>query len=151
MKRALIGLVLMMFATAAAAQLYKWVDKDGKVRYGDTPPPGVNATPLKGPPRAAGAPAADAKKGEKDKLSPEAAFRKRQEEAAKDREKQAQTEAQTAAKKEDCARAQEAVRTLESGQRIARTDSKGERYYMEDAEIAKELAKSRQAMQQACS
>lgn len=150
MEKALIGLVLMMFATAAAAQLYKWVDKDGKVRYGDTPPPGVNATPLKGPARPAGAPAADAKKGEKDKLNPEAAFRKRQEDAAKDREKQAQANEQAAAKKEDCARAQEALRTLESGQRIARTDSKGERYYMEDADIAREAAKARQAAQQAC-
>jgi Domain of unknown function (DUF4124) len=150
MKRALISLVLMMFAAAAAAQLYKWVDKDGKVRYGDTPPPGVKAAPLKGPSGSAAAPSA-ATKGEKDKLSPEAAFRKRQEEAAKDREKQAQSEGEAAAKKENCARAQEAVRTLESGQRIARTDSKGERYYMEEAQIATELAKSRQAMQQACS
>ena len=77
--RVLICALSLAFAAGAAAQAYRWVDKDGKVRYGDTPPPGVNATPLKGSSRAAGAPAADAKKGEKDKLSPEAAFRKRQE------------------------------------------------------------------------
>ena len=34
---------------AALAQQYTWVEKDGKLRYGDTPPPGVKATPLKGP------------------------------------------------------------------------------------------------------
>ena len=149
MKRALISLVLMMFATAAAAQLYKWVDKDGKVRYGDTPPPGVKATPLKGPSGPASAPSA-ATKGEKDKLSPEAAFRKRQEDAAKDREKEAKSQQEAAVKKENCARAQEALRTLESGDRIARVDAKGERYYLEDSEIAKQVAQARQAVQQSC-
>jgi hypothetical protein len=155
MKRALISLMLMMFATAAAAQLYKWVDKDGKVRYGDTPPPGVKATPLKGPSGSASAPSAATKgekdKGEKDKLNPEAAFRKRQEEAAKDREKQAKSQQEAAAKKENCVRAQEMLRSLESGQRLARIDSKGERYYLEDADVARETAKAREAMQQACS
>jgi hypothetical protein len=151
MKKALLSFVLMMFASAAAAQLYKWVDKDGKVRYGDTPPPGVNAAPLKGPSRPASAAAADAKKDEKDKLSPEAGFRKRQEDAAKALEKETKAQQQAAAKKEQCERAQEALRTLESGQRIARTDAKGERYYMEEADIQKEAAKMRQSVQQACS
>jgi hypothetical protein len=147
MKRLFIGMAALALAAAALAQQYKWIDENGRVRYGDTPPPGVKATPIRGP--SGPAPAA-ATKGEKDKLSPEAAFRKRQEDAAKDREKQAQSEEQLALKKENCARAQESVRQLESGQRIARTDSKGERYYLEDADIAKELARSRQAMQQAC-
>jgi hypothetical protein len=155
MKRVLISLALMMFATAAAAQLYKWVDKDGKVRYGDTPPPGVKATPLKGPSGSAATPSAASKgekdKAEKDKLSPEAAFRKRQEDAAKEREKQAKSQEEATVKKENCARAQEALRSLESGQRLARVDAKGERYYLEDADVARETAKARQAMQQACS
>ena len=54
------------------------------------------------------------------------------------------------AKKENCARAQEYVRTIESGQRISRTDAKGERYFLEDAQIAQEAARARQAVQQWC-
>lgn len=150
MKTLFVCLAGLAFAAAAAAQQYKWVDQDGRVRYGDTPPPGVKATPLKPPPRTATAPAAAAKKGEKDKLSPEEAFRKRQEDAAKDGEKQKQAEQQADAKRENCARAQDALRTFESGQRIVRTDSKGERYYLEDAEIAKEAARARQEVQQSC-
>ncbi len=34
------------FAGAVTAQSYKWVDRDGKVRYGDRPPAGVKATPF---------------------------------------------------------------------------------------------------------
>jgi hypothetical protein len=154
MHKAIILTVTWLFAAAAWAQSYKWVDQDGKVRYGDTPPPGVNATRLKPPPRGsapepASEPTAAAKKDAKP-LTPEEAFRKRQEEAAKDRDKQAQAEQQAQAKRQNCTQAQEALRSLETGQRIQRTDSKGERYYLEDAEIAKETARARQAVQQWC-
>ena len=48
MRQALIFLMALMLAGAAHAQLYKWVDTDGKVRYGDSPPPGAKASALKG-------------------------------------------------------------------------------------------------------
>lgn len=148
MDKAIVFVMAFLFAAAASAQQYKWVDKDGKVRYGDVPPPGVNAARLKPPPGPAPAPAA--KKDAGKALSPEAAFRKRQEEAQKDRQKQAQAEQEAQAKRENCERAQQSLRTLESGQRIARTDAKGERYYLEDAQIAQETAKARQNVQQWC-
>ena len=84
-------------------------------------------------------------------LSPEAAYRKRQEDAQKERDKGAQSEQEVSAKRENCTRAQESLRTLESGQRIARTDSKGERYYLEDAQIAQETARARQLVKENCS
>ena len=57
-------LSLAIAGSAAAQQMYKWVDKDGKVRYGDTPPPGAKTSTVAAPspPPASGAPAAmDAK------------------------------------------------------------------------------------------
>jgi glutaredoxin len=36
---AALGAVALLWAAAASAQLYRWVDKDGKVHYTDTPPP----------------------------------------------------------------------------------------------------------------
>ena len=148
MNRAIIFGLGVMFASLAAAQQYKWVDQNGKVQYGDVPPPGVKAQRLKPPPGGA-APAPAAKKGET-ALSPEAAYRKRQEDAQKEREKDAQAGQETAAKRENCTRAQESLRTLESGQRIARTDAKGERYYLEDAQIAQETARARQLVKESC-
>ena len=47
---AVLAAVLAMACGLAQAQAYRWVDKDGKVRYGDFPPPGVKATPMKVPP-----------------------------------------------------------------------------------------------------
>lgn len=151
MNRAIIFGLAVLFATAASAQQYKWVDQNGKVQYGDVPPPGVKAQRLKPPAGGSSpAPAAAAKKGEKP-LSPEAAFRKRQEDAEKDRQKEAQAEQEAAAKRENCVRAQEQLRTLESGQRIQRTDAKGERYYLEEGQIAQEITRARQIAQQSCS
>ena len=153
MNRAIIFGLGVLFAAAAAAQQYKWVDQNGKVQYGDVPPPGVKAQRLRPPPGgAAPAPAAAAKKDEKGAkaLSPEAAYRKRQEDAQKENEKAAQAEQEAAAKRENCVRAQESLRTLESGQRIARTDAKGERYYLEDAQIAQEITRARQIVRESC-
>ena len=36
--------VAILLATATvAAQVYKWVDKDGKIQYSDTPPPATES------------------------------------------------------------------------------------------------------------
>src|SRR6185436_7157805 len=58
MRKLLLLAVLLAFSAGAAAQTYKWVDKDGKVRYGDTPPPDAKVQRLKPPPGPAEAPAA---------------------------------------------------------------------------------------------
>jgi hypothetical protein len=151
MNKALLIILGIAFAAAASAQQYKWVDKDGKVRYGDVPPPGVKATPLRAPPPRAAAAAPAAKKDAAGKaLTPEQAFRKRQEDAEKDREKQAKADQAAQEKRENCTRSQDALRTLESGQRISRTDSKGERYFLDDSQVAQEMAKARQNAQQWC-
>jgi len=150
MKRALFVLVLAAAAGGALAQQYRWVDENGGVRYGDVPPPGVNATRLRPPPPGAATPAPDARKDAAKDLTPEQAFRKRQEDAQKERETQAKAEQDAQAKRENCSRAQDALRTLESGQRISRTDSKGERYFLEDAQVAQETAKARESVGQWC-
>src|SRR5215208_1953659 len=117
MKRLLVILAALAFSATASAQAYKWVDKDGKVRYGDTPPPGVKATPLKGPARAPTPPAsANAKKdaGAKDKekpLTPEAAFRKRQQEKQEAEQKAEKERADAGTKRQNCDNAQTHLRT----------------------------------------
>ena len=154
MKR-LFDVLLCTFAASAFAQQYKWRDADGKVRYGDVPPAGAKAERLKAPSGGyapAPAPAAAAKKDASGKpLTPEQAFRKRQEEAAKDREAQAKADQAAQQKRENCERAQAALRTLESGQRISRTNAQGERYFLDDAAISQETERARQAVQQSCS
>jgi len=162
MKRTLVLAALLAAAAGASAQQYKWVDRNGRIQYGDMPPPGVQAMPLRTPSgRAAPPPAteedeakdeakSEAKKGPLTPAEQEAEFRKRRDEAEKQRLKQAQAAEESSARKENCAVARNQLRTMESGQRIARTDARGERYFLEDAQVAQEAAKARQAVQQWC-
>jgi len=157
MLRVLIVGLMLTFAAGASAQLYRWVDSDGKVRYSDTPPTGVKATTLKplpdssAPPPAVGdAAAKDANKGPLTPAEREADFRKRQVEAQKARSKEEQASRDSDAKQDNCARARETLATLESGQRIVRTQPNGERYYVDDDQRAAETQKARQSVNGWC-
>lgn len=161
-----IGLMLCgLVAAAAHAQGYKWVDKNGHTQYGDIPPPGVKATPLGPPPpqigspaRSAPAPAAAGKAGaapatHKGPMTPaqqELEFRRRMKEAQEAAAKAEKERKQAQEKQQNCERAKEALRTLESGQRIARVNEKGERYYMNDQQRAADAARAREQVRQSC-
>jgi len=149
MNRFLLAAAILLMTGPALAQQYRWVE-NGRVRYGDVPPPGVNATRLKGPTPPSSSPPAAATKGPMTAAEKEADFLKRQQETAKEREKQDLAAQDAAGKRENCERAQEYVRTIESGQRISRTDAKGERYFLDDAQRAQELNGARQAVKQWC-
>lgn len=152
--------ILACLMGGAQAQVFCWNTKDGKRQCGDTPPPGVKATAMgtpsapaasPAPAGAKGAAAKDAKKGPQTPAEQEQTFRKRQLEAQKSREKDEQAQQQAEAKQQNCERAREAMRILESGQRIARVDKAGERYYLDEAQVAQETEKARQAVQRSCS
>jgi hypothetical protein len=156
--RVLVCALSLAVAAGASAQTYRWVDKDGKVRYGDTPPPGVAAKQLSAPqsggtiaaPAAADAAAKGAKKGPLTPAEQEKDFRKRQAEAQKAAAKSEQEQKDAQTRIDNCNRAQTALRTLESGQRVMVTDKEGERYYLNDDEIAKQKAVAQQQVSDWC-
>jgi hypothetical protein len=165
-KRYVLGLGLVglaLCAAAAHAQQYKWKDARGRTVYGDVPPAGVEATPVKSVMATPIAPAAakpagaapGAKAGAKDAkpLTPaekEMEFRRRVKEAQEAAAKQAKEDQVKRESQENCELAREQERTLASGQRISRVDAKGERYYMDDAQRSQELAKARSSVSQWC-
>lgn len=158
MLRILFLCVTLAFTATAAAQLHRWVDKDGKVRYGDTPPPGVKTRTLRAPVSSAPAPddaakdagANDARKGPLTPAEQEQAFRKRQAEAQKASDKQAMAAKEAADKQANCVRARESLATFESGQRISRSNAQGERYYLDDAARSRETEAARQTVSDWC-
>jgi hypothetical protein len=154
MKKLLLVVVALAFPVLALAQQYKWVDKDGRVQYGDAPPPGVKATRIKGS-SAAPAPAAPAEAGKdaasKDKpLSPEAAFKKRQQEREEADKKASQEAAQAETRRQNCERAQANLRQLESGQRISSVNAAGERVYLDDDQRAKNIQAAQKSVSDWC-
>jgi hypothetical protein len=162
MKRVSVALGLALcVALQASAQMYKWVDSDGKAQYSDKPPPSnVKTEKLPVPARAAGAPAAkagnaaapkDAAKAEpKTAAEQERAFRKRQLDAAKAQEEEAKKQAETRDRAENCKRAKAALANLALGGRQVRMDEKGERVFLDDEQIARETARAREEAAAVC-
>ena len=166
MKRLSVALSLALcMALPASAQMYKWVDANGKVQYSDKPPPSnVKTEKLREAPRAPSPPAASEAKGEaakdaakdaaksepKTPAEREQAFRKRQAEAGKAQEKQAQEEANARSRAEYCQRAKDNLANLELGGRQTTVNEKGERAFLSDEQIAQATAKARQEVASAC-
>lgn len=160
MRKILFLLAFAAASGAAQAQIKCW-NVDGKRVCGDTPPPGAKVTTIKGasepgtPPPAAKAAGKDgdkaAKKGPLTPAEQDQEYRKRQQEAQKAAEKSAEEQKQQEAKRQNCAEARQAAAGFESGQRIQRTNpATGERYFLDDAQVAQELARTRQVVRESC-
>jgi hypothetical protein len=84
------------------------------------------------------------------KAEQEAAARQKQDqerEAVKQREEERRVAAQ---RRENCARAQAALRDLQSGIRITRTNERGERVFMDDAQRQAEVNRAQQVIANEC-
>lgn len=153
--------LMLCLALPASAQMYKWVDENGKVQYSDKPPSSnVKTEKLRdsGPPPGAttasdaksGATNSAAKAGPKTAAEQEQAFRKRQLDAAKSRDEESQKQAEAREKAENCKRAKAALASLQIGGRQMRINEKGERVFLDDPQIAQETAKANQEAAAAC-
>ena len=156
---------LLAFAAAGAhAQtLWKWRDASGQMHISDTaPPPGTPAKNIiSGPPGGVVVPAAltpAMPASAASAAAPAASSALEKKKAAADKEKADQAKADRdaavakneALRKDNCARAQTALSTMQSGQRIATIDSKGERQIMDDDTRAAEIKRLQQAVSANC-
>ncbi len=158
----LFAAILALACGTAQAQAFRWVDKDGKVRYGDTPPPGVKATPMKGsaggvapPPPASAAKdakgnAKDAKGDAKAPVDPAQAFNERQLKAKEEAAKAEKERADAETRKKNCDRSQGFLRSLDAGQRISTTNAQGERSFLDDAGRQAQIEETRAEIAKNC-
>ncbi len=162
----LAALCLMAWPSDVHAQ-YQWRDAQGRLNWSDRPPPSsvqprdILSQPA--PPPAtrntvvAATSSSDAAKPAATPAKPEASLKEREMEAARKKAEQdtkdqrkAQEDQQAAAQKENCVRARANVAGLESGGRVSRFNEKGEREYLDDAQRASEMARSREIATSSC-
>ena len=141
MKRIIVIAVASLFATAAGAQLYKYVDKDGRTVYSDQPPAGLDSKQVNTPSSSASSKSFVERDKEMEKLRA-----KGRDEAKKADEK----EKTAAAQDERCRQANERLRALVEGGRIYKYNDKGEREIMVDEEIEAERGKAQKLVDEAC-
>jgi hypothetical protein len=143
MKRLLLFAALIAWSGIASAVVYKWVDAQGKVQYGDRPPDGVHAevVELLGTHAAhsTSTPSASAPAAKAPGQTPADANTKKavEEDVAQTREKQ-------------CADAQDRYKKLIEGRRLYKTGADGERQYLTSDEIDSERLNAKREVDSIC-
>ncbi len=143
MKRILVLACALAASTAAFGQLYKWVDKDGKVTYSDQPPPAQQSKQLNLSTGQPSAPARSAVEMDKEIEKGRAEAREKAKVAA-EKERKAEVDEQ------NCKSARAYLKTVESGVRVSTVDDKGDQVILDDDQIAAERAKAQKAVAEAC-
>ncbi len=161
-------LVLAWVAVAAAGPAqaqWKWRDANGQVHASDLPPPRevpdksilqrpnspaskALLAPASVPAPTASAPLAVA--APKPAIDPELEARKKRADAEAAAKAKADEDKLAQGRAENCKRARAHLATLESGQRIARPNDKGERDFLDDAGRADETRRAREVIASDC-
>ena len=138
--------LLCISSTPFAAKIYKWVDEEGNVHYGERPDSGNAKTMnIKSEPSSHTAPAAENRRENAQKLLDSIAKeRKEKQEAA---EKSAKEES---VRKENCSRAKKQAALLKQGGRMFEMTDTGERKYLDDATIQSRLQEAEKAVKEYC-
>jgi hypothetical protein len=153
-----LAIALALPAAAVRAQVYKCVDPaTGKTTYLQSPcPSNTRSETVRKtvpPDSSAGATAgagAGKSSGPKTAAELEQDFRKRRQERDDARKKDDEKFAEAKAKEENCRNARLHVIALESGVRQSRVNEKGERVFLEDAQVEQEKARARSSVDQWC-
>lgn len=145
MKRIVLCAALLAWSAMASAVVYKWVDAQGKVQYGDRPPDGVHAevvellgthTGRAKAPDAPATPAAAAKSMPGDRSTKET--------------KEAVDADVAQAKEKQCAEAQDRYQKLIERRRLYKTGAEGERQYLTPEEIDSERLNAKRDVDVIC-
>jgi hypothetical protein len=144
----LVGIALLLLSTAASAEVYRWVDAQGRVHYADRPAENAELV---------SSVASRPTNREDVAKRTEAESAQRAQAAARETEQSAQ-QATAAAVEQDveknraiqCKKAQEDYRVAVESQKLYRVGKDGERYYLTDAELTEARVNSRRAMDELC-
>ncbi|HEX5628706.1 MAG TPA: DUF4124 domain-containing protein [Usitatibacteraceae bacterium] len=143
MKRILVLACALAASTAAFGQLYKWVDKDGKVTYSDQPPPAQQSKQLNLNTGVASPPTRSAIERDKE-------IEKGRVEAREKAKVASEKERKSEIDQQNCKAARAYLKTVESGVRVSTMDDKGEQVILDDEQIAAERVKAQKAVDEAC-
>jgi hypothetical protein len=146
MKRVLLCAALLAWSGLASAVVYKWVDAQGKLQYGDRPPDGVHAQIVEGlgthgtRPEPARPPA----------YSSQPVKSAAQTNNAQDSVKQTVDEDVAQVKDKQCADAQARYKSLIEGRKLYKAGADGERQYLTSEEIDAERINAKREIDAIC-
>jgi hypothetical protein len=145
MKRLILLALACAIAPAALAQLYKYVDKDGKTVYSDQPPANLDSKQLN---IQSGATSA-ASSGPKTAVERDKELQKGRDKTKEDAKKADESVKRAQADEQRCEAAKGAYQTYADGGRITKYVN-GERVYLGEEELQVEKERAKREMDEAC-
>ena len=142
MKRVLLCAALIAWSGMASAVVYKWVDAQGKLQYGDRPPDGVHAEVVELLGTHVARPAAQPASSAPAPSTPPNTVTTDEKKAVAD------DVAQTRDKQ--CADAQDRYKKLIEGRKLYKTGADGERQYLTSEEIDSERLNAKHDVDTIC-
>ena len=142
MKRLIFLALACAFVPAAGAQLYKYVDKDGRTVYSDQPPTNMESKQVVVQPGPEPAKA-------RSYVQEDKALAKERKAAEEKEKKAAQAEQDAKEAEQRCAQAESNYRVYADGGRITKYVN-GERVFLGDEQIAAELERAKRQRDEAC-
>src|ERR1700680_2522157 len=135
-----LGAFVALSSTVSHAILYKWTDENGRVAYGDQPPPGAkperrNTSIGPADPNAV-----------RDMASKDAEIKKRQQLRADEAAKTAKDESDGKKKLDQCVQARGRIKTLRNDVAVYRYNEKGEKVFYEAADRERAVADNQKLM-----
>jgi hypothetical protein len=136
---AVFGAIAALAGSASIAAMYKWVDENGRVAYGDTPPAGVKAE------RMSTGPAADPA-AVRDLATKDAELRKRMQQRTDDDAKVDKDRADLNLKRSQCQQAVGRIKSLRQDPNVYRYDEKGDKKFLDTAARENAIAENNKLM-----
>ena len=146
MKRIVLLTCALAIATLASAQLYKYVDKNGKTVYTDQPPPEADPKALRIPSSATGSAPAPGKSA----VAQDKELQKGRDKAKENEKKAEETASRARQQEELCTNATMAYQQYSQGGRMTKLDEKGEKIFLGDAEIDAARESAKRKMDEVC-
>lgn len=137
-----VGILVTMHT--AADGIYKWVDEEGRVHYGEKPPPG-NAEKIEIRDTPGTAPSVRQYSVDRDKL-----LQIMEEERLQKQAEERKAEQESQALVEKCATIEKRLAGLQRGGRFYTSDENGERVYLTEEEVTAEVNRLQKAQEQYC-
>jgi len=142
MKTIIAIAIASLLAPLASAELYKYVDKNGRTVYADQPPVNVESKQIATPVAPSAAP--------KSAVDRDKDLQKVRKETAEKQEKADKADKLAREQEARCNQARENQRAYAEGGRMYKYNDKGEREFMGDEDIARAQQKAQRDVDEAC-
>ncbi len=145
-----VPLLMLLFAVCSApvtAQVYKWVDAEGNVHYGERRPPGLEAETLKVQPPTL---TTEQRSLELEKLKLKAGLGAENQIPQAGQTDEARAQMPQAVREENCRIARSNMASLVQKRRIVRTDETGNLVRLDDTERERRLQDAKEQVEEFC-